>query len=146
MGLIRGVCASVFIIGALTAPDVPDLRLRHWSNTPPNSTVNSTHNVSVVSGNSSTDMRSKYGQRLAELAPKFQLLADEDPCEGQNCNGHGICQADPNEINGYICLCEWHWSGRDCRVEGPGTFWPLFIAGISTIGSILIVALLATAR
>eukprot|EP01054_Gregarina_sp_Poly1_P008907 Gregarina_sp_Poly_1__8906@NODE_538_length_7624_cov_89_908694_g425_i0_p8_GENE_NODE_538_length_7624_cov_89_908694_g425_i0NODE_538_length_7624_cov_89_908694_g425_i0_p8_ORF_typecomplete_len120_score0_16DUF3844/PF12955_7/4e05EGF_alliinase/PF04863_13/0_0012Laminin_EGF/PF00053_24/0_009EGF_Tenascin/PF18720_1/0_017EGF_2/PF07974_13/0_026EGF/PF00008_27/0_13_NODE_538_length_7624_cov_89_908694_g425_i052795638 len=66
-------------------------------------------------------------------------------CFGRNCNGHGRCWEDAKEINGYICRCEWHWSGRDCQVQGPGTFWPVFIASASTLGSFVIIALLVTA-
>lgn len=72
--------------------------------------------------------------------------AGEGNCANRTCNGHGICRADDREINGYICECDWHWSGRDCLVEGPGTFWPIFIAAFSTVVSFALIALLVTAR
>eukprot|EP01055_Gregarina_sp_Pseudo9_P000772 Gregarina_sp_Pseudo_9__771@NODE_1495_length_1547_cov_28_313660_g1385_i0_p1_GENE_NODE_1495_length_1547_cov_28_313660_g1385_i0NODE_1495_length_1547_cov_28_313660_g1385_i0_p1_ORF_typecomplete_len154_score12_38DUF3844/PF12955_7/0_0022EGF_2/PF07974_13/0_039EGF/PF00008_27/0_061EGF_Tenascin/PF18720_1/0_073Laminin_EGF/PF00053_24/0_32EGF_alliinase/PF04863_13/0_9_NODE_1495_length_1547_cov_28_313660_g1385_i07191180 len=95
-------------------------------------------------------------QPLLTTGNQAQLLAarnwraassvQADPCSGQLCNYHGECRADEKEINGYICLCDWHWSGRDCQVEGPGTFWPVFIASLSTVGSFALIVLLVTAR
>eukprot|EP01057_Protomagalhaensia_wolfi_P000332 Protomagalhaensia_wolfi_Nauph_80__331@NODE_1184_length_1671_cov_149_034926_g908_i0_p5_GENE_NODE_1184_length_1671_cov_149_034926_g908_i0NODE_1184_length_1671_cov_149_034926_g908_i0_p5_ORF_typecomplete_len102_score1_68DUF1614/PF07758_11/0_0077_NODE_1184_length_1671_cov_149_034926_g908_i0611916 len=48
-----------------------------------------------------------------------------------------------------VCLFVWTHTNNAplslISVEGPGTFWPLFIAGISTAGTFAVVGLLVTA-